>query len=86
MEYPNIDNTNYFTNRGLANEKGEKKGKIVMWRVKGEEEFCYIMVCPFCMQKQEAKRKFEKRPYRPVCEKCGKSITVAKIKPEKDKS
>ena len=84
MDYPKISDTNYFTNRALANEKGEKKGKIVMWRIKGETEFHLIMVCPYCLAKQDQVKEFPKKPYRPVCEKCGKSITIAKLKSEKE--
>lgn len=82
-KFPNIEDTNYFTNRALDNEDGEIKGKIIMWRVKGEEEFHYILKCPFCGHDQEKKEAFPKRPYRPRCDSCGKSILVGKIKKKK---
>ncbi len=85
MSFPNINDTNYFTNRALDNEKGEPTGKIVMWRIRGEEEFSYILKCPFCGHEQEKKELFPKKPYRPRCEKCNKSIVVAKLKKKKEK-
>ncbi len=83
MKFPNIGDTNYFTNRALDNEKGEPAGKIVMWRMKGEEEFRYILKCPFCGHEQEKKEEFTKKPYRPRCEKCGKSVVIAKLRKKK---
>lgn len=83
--YPRIENTDYFTNRALENEKGEKSGKIVMWRVKGENQFHVVLKCPFCGKDQEYTQAFEKRPYRPACQSCGKNFVISKIKPEKKK-
>lgn len=79
-EYPDVSEMNYFTNRKLENEKGEKTGKVLIWRLKGEEEYNVEMKCPFCEHIQSRKEKFERRPFRPSCEKCGKSTTIAKIK------
>lgn len=83
--YPNIADTNYFTNRKVENEKGEETGKVVMWRNKSGPEFHYIMKCPYCLKESEGKEAFTKRPYRPKCVHCGKSVTVAKLKPAKKK-
>ncbi len=84
-KFPNISDTNYFTNRALDNEKGEVAGKIIMWRIRGEEEFRYILKCPFCGHEQEKKEVFAKKPYRPRCEKCNKSVVIAKLKKKKIK-
>jgi len=32
-----------------------------MWRIKGEEEYHYILKCPFCGHEQEKKRSFPKK-------------------------
>lgn len=85
VEYPAIENTDYFTNRALEDEKGEKKGKIVMWRIRGEKEFHIVLKCPHCGKEQEYKQAFEKRPYKPACQACGKMFIIAKIKSEKKK-
>ncbi|MCK5333676.1 MAG: hypothetical protein KAJ24_04135 [Candidatus Aenigmarchaeota archaeon] len=83
--YPSIGDTNYFTNRGLENDKEEKTGKIIMWRNKGEEKFHIILKCPFCSAENEFTEEFEKRPYRPACPACGKKFIIAKIKAKKKK-
>ncbi|MBW6461622.1 MAG: phage terminase large subunit family protein [DPANN group archaeon] len=80
IKYPDIDNTNYFTNRALCNKEGEKTGKILMFREKGKEEFYLRMKCPYCGHMQEREEKFEKKPYRPACEECGKKIAIVKLK------
>lgn len=80
--YPNIANTDYFTNRKVENEKGEETGKVIMWRNKGDPAFHFIMKCPFCLKDSEGKENFTRRPYRPKCSQCGKSVTIAKIKPD----
>lgn len=84
-EYPSISDTDYFTNRALENENGEKCGKIIMWRIKGDTEFHVSLKCPFCGKEQEYKQAFEKKPYRPACQGCGKMFIISKIKPEKKK-
>lgn len=82
-QYPKIEETNYFTNRALENEKGEKIGKIIMWRLKGEDAFHYILKCPFCAAMTERDERFERKPYRPGCDSCGKNVLVEKIKTPK---
>ncbi len=84
MEIPNLENTNYFTNRALEDDKGNKKGKIIIWRYKGKEEFNIILDCPFCGTHQERKEEFKRKPYRPKCENCGKGFMISKIKPKKN--
>lgn len=84
-EYPKIEETNYFTNRALENEKGEKTGKILMWRLKTSDKFHYILKCPYCGSLTEKDEMFERRPYRPACNSCGKSVMVEKIKKPKAK-
>lgn len=74
-----ISECNYFTKRALENEKKEKKGSITMWRLKGQEEFNFVMTCPFCGHKQERKEVFKSKPYRPVCENCRKASVVEKM-------
>lgn len=85
-EYPKVEDCVYFTNRALENEKMEKKGHILMWRRRGEEQFHMILTCPYCGQKQERDEKFEGKPYRPICEKCGKTITIEKMLKKKKAS
>ena len=79
MKYPRMEDVSYFTNRMLENEKGEKKGKLIMFRLKGEKEFNYHMICPYCLEEQEGKAVFTRRPYRIACKKCGKKILVEKL-------
>ncbi len=83
-QYPNIAETNYFTNRALENDKCEKTGKIIMWREKSSKKFHYILKCPFCSEITEKDELFEKKPYRPWCGKCGKKVLVEKIKVKKE--
>lgn len=84
-EYPSVNEMNYFTNRKLENEKGEKVGKILIWRLKGEEEYNIEMKCPFCEHIQSRKEIFERRPFRPVCEKCGKKVVIERMNTKKKK-
>lgn len=83
MALPDFNNIDYFTNRGLENESGERKGKIVMWREKGREESHFILNCPYCGHHTEKDEVFSKKPYRPKCEKCGRSVVISKIKAPK---
>ena len=85
VTYPDLNNTAYYTNRALENKAGEKKGKIIMWRNKGEEVFRMILTCPECDTVNEKTQEFEKKPYRPICDNCGAKIVVAKLKAEKKK-
>lgn len=86
VEFPNVEECNYFTKRALENEKNEKTGQIVMWRRKGSETFHFVMKCPYCSAEQERDEKFEARPYRPICQKCGKSVTIGRILKKKAKA
>lgn len=72
----------YLTKRKLENSSGEETGEIFIWRRGGEEDYNYIMQCPFCREEQEGSTKFERRPYRIRCSKCNKSITISKLKDE----
>lgn len=83
-QLPSIDNMDYFTNRALANKKGEKTGKILMWREKGDPEFNVKMKCPECGATQESRRSFERRPYRVKCDGCGLLVAVSKLKADKE--
>ncbi len=83
IKFPNIEDTDYFTNRALEDDNGEKKGKIIMWRLKGKEEFNIYLKCPFCGFEEQRTEVFKRRPYRPKCSKCGKSFMVSKIKAKK---
>ena len=85
VTYPDLNNTAYFTNRLLENKEGEKKGKIILWRNKGEEEFRMILTCPECATVNEKKQEFAKKPYRPTCDNCGAKFVIAKLKKEKPK-
>jgi len=86
VSYPDISNTNYFTNRALLNKAGEKKGKIIMWRNKGEEIFHMRLTCPECGTVNEKTQEFERKPYRPTCDNCGAKFVIAKLKVEKKKN
>ncbi len=85
MKIPPIEELDYFTKRTLANDKGEKKGRVVMYRVRGEEEFHYMMVCPYCGKEQKGKASFKRRPYRIECEGCGKKVLVERLLKKKKK-
>lgn len=81
-QYPNIVDCNYQTNRSLENDKAQKMGHILMWHLKIGGPFHLIMSCPFCGQKQERDDNtivFGKRPYKVLCEKCGKTILIEKM-------
>ncbi|HUV80662.1 MAG TPA: hypothetical protein VMW40_07585 [Candidatus Bathyarchaeia archaeon] len=69
----------YITSRKLKNEDGENTGTVVMWRKKGDEEFCYKLTCPYCATEQESSVVFNKRPYRVRCSNCNKSILIEKL-------
>ena len=79
VKFPRIEDTNYFTNRPLLNDKGEKTGKLIMFRLKGEDEFNYLLVCPYCGEEQEGSVVFKRRPYRIQCKKCERKILVEKL-------
>lgn len=83
---PPLEELDYYTRRELKNEQGQKTGFIRMWRRKGKKEFHIEMKCPFCGKAQERDEVFEKKPYRPVCESCGKSVTVEKMTKKKIKA
>ncbi|MCK5043110.1 MAG: hypothetical protein KAJ20_00765 [Candidatus Aenigmarchaeota archaeon] len=80
LQYSDIKNTDYFTNRALENDEGEKTGKILMFREKGKEKYYLRMKCPYCGHMQEREEAFEKKPYRPACEKCGRKVVIKKLK------
>ncbi|MDI6885065.1 MAG: hypothetical protein QMD22_01705 [archaeon] len=50
-----------------------------MWRKKGQEEFNYLLQCPYCGVEQESHVFFKKRPYRLKCNNCEKSILIEKL-------
>lgn len=83
IKYPSIEDTNYFTNRALENKDGEPTGKILMFRKKGKEKYFLRLKCPFCGHMQEREEAFEKKPFRPACEKCGKKVIISKLKSKK---
>lgn len=80
---PRIEDTNYFTNRTYKNEKGEVIGKLILYRIKGDKEFGYFMICRYCGKESEGKVELNRKPYRIKCVHCGKTTTVEKIKPKK---
>ena len=81
MELPDFNKTAYFTKRTLDNRACETKGDIILWRMKGEEEFKYILNCPFCQEHSECESiVFEKKPYKFRCSHCDKIINVGKLK------
>ncbi len=80
IQYTDIKNTDYFTNRALENDEGEKTGKILMFHEKGKEKYYLRMKCPFCGHMQEREEAFAKKPYRPACEKCGRKVVIKKLK------
>lgn len=84
-KYPDVSEMNYLTNRRLENKKGERTGKIFMWRRKGEEDFNIELKCPECGNYEEKKEKFARRPYNPSCSKCGTSFMITKLKQKKKK-
>ncbi|RLG13946.1 MAG: hypothetical protein DRN66_03190 [Candidatus Nanohalarchaeota archaeon] len=81
MELPDFDKTAYFTKRSLDNREGETTGEIILWRMKGEKEFKYILDCPFCKKHTECESiTFEKKPYKFRCSSCDKIIRIGKLK------
>lgn len=70
----------YFTRRKLENSEGKETGKVIIWRFKNDEKYKYVLLCPFCMEKQSEEAEFKRRPYRLRCKKCGKSITIKRLK------
>ena len=81
MELPDFNKAAYFTKRTLDDRAGETTGEIVLWRMKGEEEFKYIMDCPFCKEHSECESiSFEKKPYKFRCPACDKIIRIGKLK------
>jgi len=81
-EIKDLKNLAYLTRRKLENENGEQTGAVVMWRKKGEEEFNYLLQCPYCGMEQQSHVFFKKRPYRLQCSNCGKSILIEKLAPK----
>ena len=79
MKIPPIEKLDYFTRRTLTNEKGEKKGKVLMYKTRNEKHFHYMLICPYCGKEQRGKASFKKRPYRIECEKCGRNILVERL-------
>ncbi len=72
----------YLTKRVLSNREGEETGELFIWRKTGNEEYNYVMLCPFCVKEQEGVTIFTRRPYRIRCSECNKSILIRKIKDE----
>ena len=75
----------YLTKRILENKDGEETGELFIWRKTGDEEYNYIMQCPFCEGEQEGVTVFTRRPYRIRCSLCNKSILIKKLKDEAKK-
>jgi len=80
VKFPRMEDVDYFTNRPLENENGERTGKIIMFRLKGETKFQYKMICPFCGKEQEGSIEFKRRPYRVPCKHCNKKILIERLK------
>lgn len=76
---PSISEMDYFTNRSLENKAGEIKGRVLMFRIKGEREFHVDLKCAECGEVQTFLEVFEKRPYRVKCQKCGNSFVIEKL-------
>ncbi len=82
MEFPRIDELDYFTNRRLESKDGTRKGKIIIYRKKGEKPYHTILDCPECGHHQEKDIEIKRRPFRIQCEKCGNKIVVTSLKKE----
>ncbi|OYT35467.1 MAG: hypothetical protein B6U87_00045 [Candidatus Aenigmarchaeota archaeon ex4484_52] len=81
MEFPKLDQTSYFTKRTLDNRDGKTTGEIVLWRLKDEKEFKYVLDCPFCKKHSEYNNLvLEKKPYKFKCPNCQKTIRIGKLK------
>ena len=72
----------YLTKRVMTNKEGEETGELFIWRKTGNEEYNYLLLCPFCMEEQEGVTIFTRRPYRLRCSECNKSILIKKLKDE----
>jgi transcription elongation factor Elf1 len=79
IDIKDISEFSYLTTRKLKKENGEKSGEVVIWQKKGEEEFNYKLICPYCGEEQESHIIFKKRPYRLKCSACGSSIVIEKL-------
>ncbi|MFQ5887524.1 MAG: hypothetical protein ACE5HY_02375 [Candidatus Hydrothermarchaeales archaeon] len=75
----------YLTKRLLENKEGEETGELFIWRKSGEEEYNYVMLCPYCAEEQKGATIFTRRPYRIRCSKCDKSIVIKRLKDEAKK-
>ncbi|MCK5040063.1 MAG: hypothetical protein KAR87_03785 [Candidatus Aenigmarchaeota archaeon] len=81
MELPDFNKAAYFTKRTLDDRGGGITGEIILWRMKGEKEFKYILDCPFCKEHSECESiEFEKKPYKFRCPACDKIIRIGKLK------
>jgi len=72
----------YLTKRKLENDGGEETGEIFIWQKSGEEEYNYILHCPYCGVEGGGSVVFTRRPYRVRCQKCEKSILIKRLKDE----
>lgn len=70
----------YLTKRILTNREGEETGKLFIWKKTGEDEYNYVMICPYCAGEQKGATVFTRRPYRIKCSKCDKSVVIPKLK------
>ena len=83
IKLPNLEDTDYFTSRKIRDEEGNEIGRVILYRLKGEKEFVYYMLCPQCGKESTGKKEFKRRPYRLECPHCGYKYLVQKIKPKK---
>ncbi len=83
IKLPNIEDTAYFTVRNLKDNDDKIKGKVVLYRLKGKEEYEFYIICPICGKESQGSKMFKRRPFRLECLHCGYKIVVEKIKPKK---
>jgi len=83
IKLPRIEDTSYFTVRKIKDEEGKEKGRVILYRLKGEKEFTFYLLCPQCGKESTGKKEFKRRPYRIECPHCGYKHTIEKIKPKK---
>ena len=84
-DFPDLGDLDYFTKRKLENEKGEQTGKILIFRMKGHEEFQIKLLCPECGNAEDQEKIFTRRPYRVTCSKCDARFALSKLSKKKKK-
>lgn len=71
----------FITTRDLENSSGQKKGKVRVIVLKGEDVADVDLVCPECGYSQKKKEEF-KMPMKLECGKCGFKLELKSLREE----